>query len=106
MDNITFRQDATVLVNVLTCEPADQNGLLALLRENTDQVVASLDGWISTSLLAAADGSRVVIVSQWRGTEAVKGMQADARMQAYFPRIAARARFDSIVGTVAHARAA
>jgi quinol monooxygenase YgiN len=106
VDTITLRHDGTTLVNVLTCEPADQERLLTLLRENTDHVVSSLDGWISTSLLAGADGSKVVIVSQWRDADAVKGMQTDKRMQAYFPKIAALARFDSITTTVAYARAA
>ena len=33
-------------------------------------------------------------------------MRADARMQAYFPKIAALATFDSFIGAVAHARQA
>jgi quinol monooxygenase YgiN len=106
MDNITLKNDASTLVNVLTCEPADQDALLALLRENTDRVISTLDGWVSTSLVAAVDGSRVVIFSQWRDADAVKGMQSDERMLAYFPKIAALARFDSVAGTIAHARAA
>jgi quinol monooxygenase YgiN len=106
MDNIALKNDATTLVNVLTCEPVDQDALLTLLRENTDRVISTLDGWISTSLVAAADGSRVIILSQWRDADAVKGMQSDERMRAYFPKIAALARFDSIAGTLAHTRAA
>ncbi|WP_189501829.1 MULTISPECIES: antibiotic biosynthesis monooxygenase [unclassified Mesorhizobium] len=106
MEDIALRHDATTLVNVLTCEPADQDVLLTLLRENTDRVISGLDGWISTSLVAAADGSRIVIVSQWRDADAVKGMQTDERMLAYFPKIAALARFDSIAGAIVHARAA
>ena len=63
-----------------------------------------LDGWHSTSLVAAQDGTRVVIISQWRDPAAVGAMQGDARMQAYFPRIAALATLDSVVGAVAYAR--
>ncbi|MBZ9796579.1 antibiotic biosynthesis monooxygenase [Mesorhizobium sp. ES1-4] len=106
MENLALRQDATTLVNVLTCAPADQNVLLALLRENMDRVIATLDGWVSSSLVASADGSRVIIVSQWRDADAVKGMQSDERMLAYFPRIKALATFESTVGVVVHARAA
>jgi quinol monooxygenase YgiN len=103
MDNSSPDRSATTLVNMLACEPTDQETLLALLRENTERVVSSLDGWISTTLVAAADGSRVVIVSQWRDPSAVKAMQSDPRMRAWLPRIAALAQFDSVMGHVAHA---
>ena len=52
------------LLNVLTVEPANQPALLALLRTNTDTVVATLDGWISTKLIASTDGKRVIIYSE------------------------------------------
>jgi quinol monooxygenase YgiN len=93
----------TTLLNILTVDPANQPQLLELLRTNTDTVVRSLDGWISTNLIASHDGTRVVIHSQWRDAASVEAMRRDPRMAAYFPRIAALAAFDSIVGDVAHA---
>src|SRR3954466_15123072 len=93
----------TTLINVLTVEPARQAWLLELLRANTDSVVRTLDGWISTELIASADGTRVVIHSRWRDSASIEAMRRDPRMAAYFPRIAALAAFDSIVGDVAHA---
>jgi quinol monooxygenase YgiN len=104
MNAITFDPAATTLVNVLTCDPADQAALVDLLRQNTDAVIVTLDGWRSTSLIAAQDGTRVIIISQWRDPAAVGEMQGDARMQAYFPRIAALATLDSVVGAIAYAR--
>lgn len=106
MSNITLKPNATTLVNVLTCDPADQEALLALLRDNIDKVIAILDGWISTSLVAAGDGSKVVILSQWRDAAAVDAMRTDQRMVAYFPRIAALARLDSTAGTINYQHAA
>jgi quinol monooxygenase YgiN len=103
MDTITFDPTATTLVNILTCDPSDQAKLLDLLRENTDTVITTLDGWRSTSFVAAADRSRVTIISQWRDAAAVAAMQCDPRMQAYFPKFAALAAFDSIVGNIAYA---
>lgn len=97
----------TTLINVLTLlDPANQPKLLELLRTNVDTVIRTLDGWIATSLIAAADGTRVVIHSQWRDTAAIQAMQRDPRMTAYFPRIAALAAFESIAGDVAHAAVA
>lgn len=106
MNAIALDPSATTLVNVLTCDPANQAALLDLLRQNTDEVITTLDGWRSTSFVAAQDGARVTIISQWRDAAAVGAMQSDARMQAYFPRIVALASFDSVMGAVAYARQA
>ncbi len=103
MNTIAFDTAATTLVNVLTCDPANQAALVQLLRENTDTVITTLNGWRSTSLVAAQDGTRVVISSQWRDPAAIAAMQADARMKAYFPRIAALATLASTSGAVVHA---
>ena len=97
---------AITLVNVLTGDPTNQSALLNLLRQNIDTVITTLDGWISTNLVASADGERVVIISQWRELSAMQAMQSDPRMVAYFPRIAALASFDSMPGAVVYSRAA
>ncbi len=106
MNAIAFNPAATTLVNVLTCEPANQAALLDLLRQNTAEVIVTLDGWRSTSFVAAQDGTRVVIISQWRDAAAVDAMRGDPRMQAYFPRIGALATLDTTVGAVAYAHQA
>ena len=59
-------------------------------------------GRLSTSLIASADQKRVVIHSQWRDAAAVAAMRSDPRMVAYFPKLAALASFDSIIGEVAY----
>jgi len=103
---ITAIPNATTLVNILTVEPDKQATLVDLLRENIENVVSELDGWISTSLIVANDRQRVIIYSQWRDPAAAAAMQSNAEMRAYFPRILALAAFDSIVGDVAFTRAA
>jgi quinol monooxygenase YgiN len=104
MNTLAFDPAATTLVNVLTCDPASQAALLELLRENIDTVIVTLDGWHSTRLVAAEDGMRVVIISKWRDAAAVAAMQGDARMQAYFPKIAALGAFASTSCDDVHAR--
>jgi quinol monooxygenase YgiN len=94
----------TTLINVLTVEPENQPKLLQSLRENTDQVVSTLPGWISTSFIASHDKRRVVIHSQWRDVESMRAMQAHPQMRAYFPNVAALATVDSISGDVAYGR--
>ena len=101
---ITVTPEVTTLVNVLTVEPENQTKLLESLRENTDTVVSTLPGWISTSFVASHDRRRVVIYSQWRDVASMRAMQSHAKMRAYFPYVAALASFDSMSGAVAYSR--
>ena len=89
-------------INVLTVEPENQEKVIELLRGNTENVVRRLDGWISTSFIAAKDQRHVVIYSQWRDLASVEAMRANPDMAAYFPRIAALAAFDSFAGHVVY----
>ena len=99
---IAVTRSVTTLINVLAVEPENQQKLLHLLRESTEGVVSKLDGWISTSFIAAKDGRRVVIYSQWRDRASVEAMQANPEMVAYFPKVAALAGFDSFAGDVVY----
>lgn len=88
------------LINILSIEPVNQEALLASLRHNTETVITTLKGWISTRLVASHDGARVVIYSEWETPADVEAMRADPRMQAYFPSVAALASLDTMLGTV------
>jgi len=101
---ITVTPEVTTLVNVLTVEPENQTKLVESLRQNTDNVVSTLAGWISTSFVVSQDKRRVVIYSQWRDLASVRAMQSHPQMRAYFPHIAALASFDSISGDVTYSR--
>lgn len=91
--------ESVILVNLLKVRPGQQGALLALLKENIDTVIRTLEGWKTTRLIAANDGSGVVIYSEWATPRAIETMRADPRMRAYFPKIAELASLDSIVGS-------
>lgn len=93
----------TTLLIPLTVDPANQSQVLDMLRENINTVIRTLDGWIATNLIATADGTRIVIHSQWRDAAAVAAMQTDPRMVAYYPKLAALAMIEAIMGEVVHA---
>lgn len=101
---IKVTPEVTTLVNVLTVEPDNQAKLLDGLRANCDSVVSKLAGWVSTSFLVSHDKNRVVIYSQWRDLDALRGMQSHPEMRAYFPHVAALASVDSISCDVAYSR--
>ena len=99
---IAVTKQVTTLINVLTFEPENQEKVIELLRGSTENVVTKLDGWISTSFIAAKDQRRVVIYSQWRDLASVEAMRTKPDMVAYFPRIAALAAIDSFAGDVVY----
>jgi quinol monooxygenase YgiN len=98
----TATKEVVTLINVFTVEPENQSKLLELLRENTNKIVATLDGWISTSFIAATNQRKVVIYSQWRDSTAIERMRTNPSMMAYFPKISALATLESIAGDVVY----
>lgn len=91
--------ESVTLVNLLKVKPANQAALIALLKQNTETVVRTLRGWKSTRLIAAGDGSAVVIYSEWDTLAAIEAMRGDQRMQAYLPKLMELATLDSVVGS-------
>lgn len=91
--------ESVTLINLLKCEPGKQEALVALLKENTETVIRTLPGWKTTRLIARSDEAGVVIYSEWETPAAVEAMRSDARMKAYFPKIAELANLESLVGS-------
>ena len=91
--------ESVILINMLKVDPTKQGALIALLKQNTDTVIRTLDGWKSTRVIAANDGAAVVIYSEWENAAAIDAMRNDPRMKAYFPKIIALASLESITGS-------
>ncbi len=68
--------EPTILVNLLKVEPGKQDALIALLKQNTDTVIRTLPGWRTTRLIAAKDGTGVVIYSEWETAAAIEAIRA------------------------------
>src|ERR1700745_1608041 len=92
-----------ILINLLKVKSGKQDALIALLKQNTDTVIRTLHGWKTTRLIAAKDGTGVVIYSEWESPAAVEAMRSDPRMKAYFPKIVELASLDSIMGSAVFA---
>ena len=91
--------ESAILINLLKVKPGKQEALIALLQQNTDNVIRTLPGWKTTRLIAAKDGAGVVIYSEWETPAAIEAMRGDPRMKAYVPRVLELASLDSIVGS-------
>lgn len=94
--------EPVTLINCLKVDPANQAALIALLKQNIESVIRTLGGWRATRLIAAQDGSSVVIYSEWATPAAIQAMRSDPRMVAYFPKILELAQLDSVMGEMVY----
>jgi quinol monooxygenase YgiN len=89
-----------ILTNIFKVKTGTQEALIALLKQNTETVIRTLDGWNSIRLIAVKDGATVVIHSEWDSPAAVEAMRDDPRMKAYFPKISELASLESTMGSL------
>ncbi|MGX4655055.1 antibiotic biosynthesis monooxygenase family protein [Micromonospora sp. SCSIO 07396] len=84
-DHVTF-------VNVIDVDPSRQQEVIDLLVEGTEKVVSRRPGFVSVTLLASLDRTRVVNVARWRNADDVRATQADPEAAEYARRTAALAQ--------------
>ncbi|GHJ08616.1 hypothetical protein TPA0907_29830 [Micromonospora humidisoli] len=84
-DHVTF-------VNVIDVDPSRQQEVIDLLVEGTEKVVSRRPGFVSVTLLASLDRTRVVNVARWRSADDVRATQADPEAAEYARRTAALAQ--------------
>ncbi|GAB3633847.1 hypothetical protein GCM10027421_32000 [Microbacterium shaanxiense] len=76
-------------VNIIDVDPSKQQEVIDILNEGTEQVISKRPGFISVTVLASADKSRVVNIAQWKSADDAKATQADPAAAAYVERTAA-----------------
>ncbi|MFJ8690468.1 antibiotic biosynthesis monooxygenase family protein [Micromonospora wenchangensis] len=79
-------------VNVIDVDPSRQQEVIDLLVEGTEKVVSRRPGFVSVTLLASLDRTRVVNIARWRGADDVRATQADPEAAEYARRTAALAQ--------------
>ncbi|SDQ91171.1 antibiotic biosynthesis monooxygenase family protein [Actinopolyspora saharensis] len=85
---ITARTQLATLINVFTVEPEHQHELVTVLNTATEQVMRHLPGFVSASVHASTDGTRVVNYAQWESTEAYEAMLTDPSAREHMARAA------------------
>lgn len=83
--------EPVTFVNVVDVDPAKQQEVIDLLVEGTEQVMSKRTGFISVTLLASLDKSRVINVARWKSAADVKATQSDPAAAEYAKRAAALA---------------
>ncbi len=78
---ISTNQEIATLVNVFTVEPGDQQALVDLLVEATEETMRHRPGFISANIHASLDRTKVVNYAQWASPEDFQAMLADPLAQ-------------------------
>jgi quinol monooxygenase YgiN len=75
MTTISKDSKSITLINVFTVEPANQQQLIALLKQATETSILNVPGFISAALHRSLDGSKVTMYAQWQSVEAYDAMR-------------------------------
>ncbi len=73
VSTISKTDDITTLINVFTVEPENQQRLVELIVEATEELASKLPAFISANIHKSLDGTQVVNYAQWK-SEAVKSL--------------------------------
>jgi quinol monooxygenase YgiN len=106
MATIAAGREMLTLINVFTVEPADQQRLVQLLIDATEQTMKRLPGFISASIHRSRDGTKVVNYAQWRSKQDFDAMREHPEAKPHMAAAAALATFEPIICEVAESIAA
>lgn len=74
MPTLAPTDDVFTLVNVFTVSDENQQDLVDLLIEATEQTMQHLPGFVSANIHASTDGTRVINYAQWKSREHFEAM--------------------------------
>jgi antibiotic biosynthesis monooxygenase (ABM) superfamily enzyme len=104
MPAITTTTDHVTFVNTFRCAPADQAEVVAINRDIVERVAAHRPGFVSASIHASTDGTRVFNYLQWETAEDLAAMQRSPEFRAIAQRFAGRIEFEPHRCDVVHVR--
>ena len=87
-------------VNVIHVDPENQQEVIDILNEGTEQVISKRPAFISATILASVDKTRVINIARWEHPEDVKATQTDTLSADYARRTAAIAQANPAMSSV------
>ena len=64
-------------INVIDVDPSTQQEVIDILIDGTENVISKRPGFISVTILASADKSRVINLARWESTDDLRATQTD-----------------------------
>ena len=102
MTTISKDNKCVTLINVFTVEPENQQRLVDVLTEATEQVMSRQPGFISANLHKSLDGKRVANYSQWSSVEQYQAMLKNPQVVPHMEEATQLATFDAHLYEVSH----
>lgn len=101
MTTIAKLNQVVTLINTFSVRPGQQDALVRILDEATEEVMRHIDGFVSANIHKSLDGKYVANYAQWRDEAAFRAMLTDERAKEHMGRAAALAeKFEPILYTV------
>lgn len=83
-----------VFINVFHVDPADQQRLIDLLTQVTEEIVSKAPGFVSSTLHRGVDGAKVTMYARWRSLADYEAMRQDPAPRPFLEAALSIARFD------------
>ena len=102
----TISKDANLvtLINVFVVEPENQQRLVDLLVEATEDVMCKLPGFICANIHKSLDGKRVTNYAQWKSIEDFRGIFKTPEALKHMPEIGKIAKSDPTLYEVCYTK--
>ena len=94
LTSISKTADVVTLINVFLVEPENQQLLVDLLVEATEDVMCKLPGFISANIHKSLDGTHVTNYAQWRSVEDFRAIFGNPDARKHMPAIGEIAKSD------------
>jgi quinol monooxygenase YgiN len=101
MVTIAAGRGMLTLINVFTVKPENQQPLVQLLIDATEQTMKHLPGFVSANIHKSHDGTKVVNYAQWRSQKDFQAMMQEPKVKPHMAAAAALATFEPILCEVA-----
>ena len=86
--------EAIVFINVFHVEPANQQRVVELLSDITENSVSRTPGFLSATLHRSSDGAKVAMYARWRSYADYDAMRGDPTTSTALTELMTIARFD------------
>ena len=104
LTKISKDANLVTLINVFSVEPENQQLLVDLLVEATEEVMHKLPGFISANVHKSLDGKWVTNYAQWRSVEDFRGIFQNPAALSHMPAIGKIAKSEPVLYQVAYTK--
>ncbi len=101
---ISLDADLVTLVNVFKVKPENQQQLVEMLIDATEETMGKLPGFISANIHKSLDGEWVTNYAQWKSVEDFRGIFQNPDAREHMPKIGAIAESSPVLYEVCYTR--